>query len=85
MPKTIAALLLVLMTCACAGREEPPRLVADPSLVPDFPPPPVDPKGPQGEEMLPYLNCLSQKGWQSCRGAGSSSSAKATTAGAQKP
>jgi hypothetical protein len=56
-----AALLAMLMLCACQGRE---RLYAVP-----LPPPPVDTTRQVGPEMLPWLRCLNQQGSysQACR------------------
>lgn len=86
MKPIFAALLVTLTLCACKGRDVPrPVLVADPALIPDLAPVPVDTTRPLPSPMLPDLDCLRQTGKVnpppnslSCRGAGSSSGPKNT-------
>jgi hypothetical protein len=82
MNRIFAVSLLALMSCACAG---PERLVPDSSIVPRFPPPPVDTATPAGPAMLPWLKCLQEKGSLSCPGPDSPASAGSTTPSAPKP
>jgi hypothetical protein len=74
-----ATLLLTLMICGCAGQEKRPQLVADPSIIPAFPPAPISPLQPVPPPMLDWIRCLQAKGWQSCPGADSSPPASGAT------
>jgi hypothetical protein len=93
--KTFAALLMTLAICACAGQAPPPRLVADPAIIPAFPPPPVDLASPIVPQVLRQVRCLQQTGFPDCQlrqppdsrlspGAGWSTSAKGPTPPAPK-
>lgn len=78
MLRNFAPMLLVLMLCACGGRDDP-QLVSTPAVLPAFSPPPVDMTRPVGSPMLEWLDCLTKRPWQSCRGLTSSSAAKTPT------
>lgn len=87
MKKTVT-LLLIALTCACTGREkQPPRLVADPAIIPDWPESPVDQSRSLGLPRMPELKCLQATGQvslPSCPGTGLWTSSPNATPSASK-
>lgn len=79
----IFALALMMSACTAPGKQ-PPQLVPDPSIIPAFPPAPVDLSRPVGQPIQAWLDCLQRAGWQSCRGTISSPAAPKPMAGAPK-
>jgi hypothetical protein len=85
MMKRFALMLPLLAISACAVQEKrPPQLVADPSIVPAFPPAPVTLSAPVAPQILPQVRCLRETGWPSCPGPGSSTKLSTPTTAAPK-
>jgi hypothetical protein len=82
MKKLFAATLLLPMLCSCADQARP-QAIADRSIIPAYPPAPVDISAPLPKPMLPDLKCLQATG-QPCPGAGKSAEPRSTTTSSTK-
>lgn len=60
-------MLLLLATCCGTAQVKPPLLVADPAIIPAFPPPPVDLAAQLPAPALPQVKCLQATGWPVCQ------------------
>jgi hypothetical protein len=67
MRKCITMLLLLATCCCTAQGKQPPQLVADPAIIPAFPPPPVDLATQLPAPELPQVKCLQATGWPVCQ------------------